>query len=274
MIYAEHLEFSYRRNKKIFSGLDLTLAQGHVYGLLGKNGAGKSTLLKLLCGLLFPDRGNLKVMGYIPRQRKPSFLSDLFFIPEEIYLPEMKMQDYGKLIAPFYPHFDAEQLREYMEEFEVSDEEKLNRMSYGQRKKALICLGLACNPLFLVMDEPTNGLDIPSKSHFRRLISSVTTDDRCVIISTHQVRDLENLIDAIVVIDESRILVNTTTDKITEKLMFRSLGEQEFALFAEESLKGRWGVVPNESGEESKLDMELFFNAVLENPQKVKQMFD
>lgn len=274
MIYAEHLEFSYRRNKKIFSGLDLTLTQGHVYGLLGKNGAGKSTLLKLLCGLLFPDRGNLKVMDYVPRQRKPSFLSDLFFIPEEIYLPEMKMQDYGKLIAPFYPHFDAEQLRVYMEEFEVSGEEKLNRMSYGQRKKALICLGLACNTRFLVMDEPTNGLDIPSKSHFRRLISSVATEDRCVIISTHQVRDLENLIDAIVVIDESRILVNTTTDKITEKLMFRSLGEQEFALFAEESLKGRWGVVPNESGEESKLDMELFFNAVLENPQKVKQMFD
>lgn len=274
MIYAEHLEFSYRRNKKIFSGLDLTLGQGHVYGLLGKNGAGKSTLLKLLCGLLFPDQGNLTVMGYIPRQRKPSFLSDLFFIPEEIYLPEMKMSDYGKLIAPFYPHFNVVQLREYMEEFEVSGEEKLNRMSYGQRKKALICLGLACNTRFLIMDEPTNGLDIPSKSHFRRLISSVTTDNRCVIISTHQVRDLENLIDAIVVIDESRILVNTTTDKITEKLMFRSLEEQEIALFAEESLKGRWGVVPNESGEESKLDMELFFNAVLENPQKIEQMFD
>lgn len=274
MIHAEHLEFSYRRNRKIFSGLNLTLAQGHVYGLLGKNGAGKSTLLKLLCGLLFPEKGNLAVMGYIPRQRKPSFLSDLFFIPEEIYLPEMKMLDYGRLIAPFYPRFDAGQLKAYLEEFEVSENEKLNRMSYGQRKKALICLGLACNTRLLIMDEPTNGLDIPSKSHFRRLISSVTTDDRCVIISTHQVRDLENLIDSIVVIDESRILVNTTTDRITEKLTFKSLGEQEFALFAEDSLKGRWGVVPNEHGEESKLDMELFFNAVLENPQKVKQMFD
>lgn len=274
MIHAEHLEFSYRKNKKIFSGLDLTLTQGHVYGLLGKNGAGKSTLLKLLCGLLFPDNGVLTVMGYTPRQRKPSFLSDLFFIPEEIYLPEMKIQDYGKLIAPFYPHFDAGQLGAYMEEFEVSDKEKLNRMSYGQRKKALISLGLACNTRFLIMDEPTNGLDIPSKSHFRRVISSVTTDERCVIISTHQVRDLENLIDAIVVIDESQILVNTTTDKITEKLTFRALKENEFALFAEDSLKGRWGVVPNENGEESKMDMELFFNAVLENPQRLKQMFD
>lgn len=273
MIYAEHLEFNYRRNKKVFSDLDLTLTEGHVYGLLGKNGAGKSTLLKLLCGLLFPERGNLAVMGYSPRQRKPSFLSDLFFVPEEIYLPEMKMQDYGKLMAPFYPHFNVEQLKEYMEEFEVSGEEKLNRMSYGQRKKALICLGLACNTRLLIMDEPTNGLDIPSKSHFRRLISSVTTDERCVIISTHQVRDLENLIDAIVVIDESRILVNTPTDRITEKLMFKSLGEQEFALFAEESLKGRWGVVPNERKEESKLDMELFFNAVLENPERIRQMF-
>lgn len=274
MIHVEQLTFSYRRNKEVFSGLDLTLHQGHVYGLLGKNGAGKSTLLKLLCGLLFPGEGSLNVMGYLPRQRKPSFLSDLFFIPEEIYLPEMKMQDYSKLISPFYPHFDAEQLEEYMEELEVSGKEKLNRMSYGQRKKALICLGLACNTRLLIMDEPTNGLDIPSKSCFRRLISSVTTDDRCVIISTHQVRDLENLIDAIVVIDDSRILVNTSTDKITERLTFKSLGEQEFALFAEESLKGRWGVVPNEDGVESKLDMELFFNAVLENPQKIKQMFD
>lgn len=273
MIYAEHLEFSYRKNKKVFSGLDLTLTEGHVYGLLGKNGAGKSTLLKLLCGLLFPEKGSLAVMGHSPRQRKPSFLSDLFFIPEEIYLPEMKMRDYGKWIAPFYPRFNAEQLEAYMEEFEVSGEEKLNRMSYGQRKKALICLGLACNTRLLIMDEPTNGLDIPSKSHFRRLISSVTTDERCVIISTHQVRDLENLIDAIVVIDESRILVNTPTDRITEKLMFKSLGEQEFALFAEESLKGRWGVVPNERKEESKLDMELFFNAVLENPERIRQMF-
>lgn len=273
MIQVDHLDFRYRKGKDVFSGLDLTLTKGHVYGLLGKNGAGKSTLLKLMCGLLFPQQGQLSVMGYIPRERKPSFLSDLFFIPEEIFLPEMKMCDYGRLIAPFYPNFQLSQLEAYMDEFEVSAKEKLNKMSYGQRKKALISLGLACNTRLLVMDEPTNGLDIPSKSHFRRLISSVATEERCVVISTHQVRDLENLIDALVIIDESRILVNTTTDQVTDRLMFKSLREEDEALFAEVSLKGRWGVVPNSKHEDSKLDMELFFNAVLENPEKIRQIF-
>ena len=226
-----------------------------------------------MCGLLFPERGEINVMGYLPSARKPAFLSELFFIPEEIYLPDLKMSAYAELLRPFYPRFDRQMLEEYMEEFEVSLDERMSRMSYGQRKKALICLGLACNTRLLVMDEPTNGLDIPSKSHFRRLIASVATKDRCIIISTHQVRDLDNLIDALVVVEESRILVNVTTDRITEKLVFKNLEEDESALFAEESVKGRWGVVVNENGEDSKLDMELFFNAVLQHPEKVRAIF-
>ncbi len=181
MIRMNQLDFSYRK-KNVFSGLNLTLSEGHVYGLLGKNGAGKSTLLKLMCGLLFPERGEINVMGYLPSARKPAFLSELFFIPEEIYLPDLKMSAYAELLRPFYPRFDRQMLEEYMEEFEVSLDERMSRMSYGQRKKALICLGLACNTRLLVMDEPTNGLDIPSKSHFRRLIASVATKDRCIII--------------------------------------------------------------------------------------------
>ena len=230
-------------------------------------------MLKLMCGLLFPERGEINVMGYLPSARKPAFLSELFFIPEEIYLPDLKVSAYAELLRPFYPRFDRQMLEEYMEEFEVSLDERMSRMSYGQRKKALICLGLACNTRLLVMDEPTNGLDIPSKSHFRRLIASVATKDRCIIISTHQVRDLDNLIDALVVVEESRILVNVTTDRITEKLVFKNLEEDESALFAEESVKGRWGVVVNENGEDSKLDMELFFNAVLQHPEKVRAIF-
>ncbi len=226
-----------------------------------------------MCGLLFPERGEINVMGYLPSARKPAFLSELFFIPEEIYLPDLKVSAYAELLRPFYPRFDRQMLEEYMEEFEVSLDERMSRMSYGQRKKALICLGLACNTRLLVMDEPTNGLDIPSKSHFRRLIASVATKDRCIIISTHQVRDLDNLIDALVVVEESRILVNVTTDRITEKLVFKNLEEDESALFAEESVKGRWGVVVNENGEDSKLDMELFFNAVLQHPEKVRAIF-
>jgi len=176
------------------------------------------------------------------------------------------------LICRFYPKFDEELLFHAMEIFEVSESDKMGQMSYGQRKKALISLGIACNTRLLMMDEPTNGLDIPSKSQFRRLIASVASEERCVVISTHQVRDLENLIDALVIIEKSRILVNTTVEQITDHFVFRQLREGETALFAEESLRGRWGMVPNLQQEDSKLDMELFFNAVLEHPAEIEKV--
>lgn len=272
MIYIEDLDFGYQKKREVFSGLNLSLTGGHIYGLLGKNGAGKTTLLKLISGLLFPLRGRIEVCGATPRLRQPSFLSDIFFIPEEISLPDMKMKDYFPLIRRFYPKFDKELLFHAMDIFEVSQSDKMGQMSYGQRKKALIGLGVACNTRLLMMDEPTNGLDIPSKSQFRRLIASVASEERCIIISTHQVRDLENLIDALVVIEKSRILVNTTTEQITDHFVFRQLREDETALFAEESLKGRWGMVTNLEQEDSKLDMELFFNAVLEHPAEIEKV--
>ena len=256
MIYIENLDFGYQKKREVFSGLNLSLTGGHIYGLLGKNGAGKTTLLKLIGGLLFPLRGRIEVCDAIPRLRKPSFLSDIYF----------------PLICRFYPKFDEELLFHAMEIFEVSESDKMGQMSYGQRKKALISLGIACNTRLLMMDEPTNGLDIPSKSQFRRLIASVASEERCVVISTHQVRDLENLIDALVIIEKSRILVNTTVEQITDHFVFRQLREGETALFAEESLRGRWGMVPNLQQEDSKLDMELFFNAVLEHPAEIEKV--
>lgn len=274
MIEIKNLEFSYRSKRLVLKGLDLSVKSGHVYGLLGKNGVGKSTLLKLMAGLLFPKAGQIEVMGFMPGLRRPSFLSQLFFLPEDIWLPEMRPKAYARLLAPFYPQFSFELLDKIMAEFEVSDESKMNNLSYGQRKKFLIALGLACNTRLLIMDEPTNGLDIPSKSCFRRLISSVATEDRCVIISTHQVRDLENLIDALIIMDNSKIWINATTGQIEEKLAFRQVIGEEEVLYAEESLRGRWGVVENKTGEDSKLDVELFFSAVLNDPQKMIRIFN
>ena len=274
MIEIKDLGFSYHRKRPVFSGLDLFLGTGHIYGLLGKNGVGKTTLLKLMSGLLFPQTGRVNIMDREPRLREPSLLSQLFFLPEEIWLPEIRPRQYARLLAPFYPEFDFELLEKTMEEFEVSDRVKMNNLSYGQRKKFLICLGIACNARLLIMDEPTNGLDIPSKSCFRRLISSASADDRCIIISTHQVRDLENLIDALIVMDNSRVYINATTGEIVERLSFRQVGQEEEVLYAEDSLRGKWGVVENMTGEESKLDIELFFNAVLKNPQKMMQIFN
>ncbi len=272
MIKFEHVSFGYRGGR-LFDDLDLELCRGAIYGLLGKNGAGKSTLLKLMAGLLFPKAGGITVLDRSPQKREPGFLSRVFLLPEEFDLPRMTMDDYARFYGCFYPDFSREQLSALMQELEVPETQNLGQMSFGQKKKAYIAFAIACNTPLLLMDEPTNGLDIPSKSSFRRVIASVADDDRTIVISTHQVRDLDQLIDSVVVLDGSEILLNATTGEITDKLQFVHLDENDPALYAEQTVHGRWGVRPNDSGAESPFDMELLFNAAVANREAIKQLF-
>ncbi len=273
MITFKDVSFGYRGGR-LFDRLDLTLRRGAIYGLLGKNGAGKSTLLKLAAGLLFPSRGTITVLERTPRKREPNFLNQVFFVPEEFTLPRMTMTEYARVYGVFYPRFSREQLGELLRELEVAADQRLDRMSFGQRKKAYIAFAVACNTPLLIMDEPTNGLDIPSKSSFRRVIARVTDEERTVVISTHQVRDLDQLIDSVVVLDGSEILLNASTAEITERLQFVHLEDDEPALYAERTIHGRWGVRANDSGIESPLDMELLFNAAVTSREAVKQLFN
>lgn len=273
MITFKHVSFGYRGGR-LFDDLDLELERGFIYGLLGKNGAGKTTLLKLMAGLLFPKTGEIAVLDRIPRKREPGFLSQVFVLPEEFDLPRMNMDEYARVYGGFYPNFSREQLANLMRELEVPEAQKFHQMSLGQKKKAYIAFAIACNTPLLIMDEPTNGLDIPSKSSFRRVIASVANEERTIIVSTHQVRDLDQLIDSVVVLDGSEILLNATTAEITDKLQFVHLEEGAPALYAEQTIHGRWGVQVNESGTESPLDMELLFNAAVANRQVIKQLFN
>ncbi len=273
MIELKNLDFAYSRKLTLFKGINLSMQAGSIYGLLGKNGVGKTTMLNLISGLLFPKSGECAVMGYSPQERKVGFLSQLFYVPDEIVLPAMKLNDYVRVNKVFYPNFSDELLQQCLRDFEVEGNENLAKLSHGQKKKIYISFALACKTKLLLMDEPTNGLDIPSKSTFRKLMASVATEERCIVISTHQVRDLDNLIDAVVVMDNSRVLLQGTLDEITEKLTFRALEDDEKSLYEESSLKGRWGVVENTSGEFSKVDMELLFNAVISNKMEIERIF-
>lgn len=276
MIHLNHVSFGYGKRKKLFENLDLHLEAGHIYGLLGKNGAGKSSLLRNMAGLLFPTAGRIEVSGYEPRKRQPAFLQDIFFLPEEIYLPSVTVDKYLSLMAPFYPKFDEQQFRGYIAELDIPEGNKLTGMSYGQKKKVLIAFALATNTRVLIMDEPTNGLDIPSKSQFRRLVSSALDKDRLVLISTHQVRDLDNLIDAIIILEDSKILIQHSLDTVAERLCFGTLPSIEYdnrVLYSEPSLRGYKAVFENSTQEESRVDLEHLFNAVLENPQRISQIF-
>lgn len=275
MIQIQDLHFSYKK-KPVFTSLSLQFSPGHIYGLLGKNGTGKSTLLRNIAGLLFPKKGSIVVNGAVPEQRTPQFLQDIFMVPEEFYLPDISIAQYVKYQAPFYSKFSNEQFQKYITLFDIPGDSTLQNMSYGQKKKVLISLALATNASFLLMDEPTNGLDIISKSQFRKVLAEVSGDQRCIIISTHQVKDLENLIDRVTIIDEGKILFDQNVEDITKKLSFRLSfddAEREAALYSESSLKGSVVVTPNTEDDESKLDLELLYKAIITNGEKIKTLF-
>lgn len=275
MINVQNLHFAYRK-KPVFTGLDLQLQSGHIYGLLGKNGTGKSTLLRNMAGLLFPDNGSIDVLGYQPKRRQPAFLQEVFMVAEEFHLPNVPLRQYIKYQSPFYPRFSAEQFNKYIQEFEIPSDSRLQDMSYGQKKKVLISFGLACNASVLLMDEPTNGLDIMSKSQFRKVMAGALDENKCMVISTHQVKDLESLIDRITIIDEGRILFDQTIDAISRKLQFSvSFDPEEVksAIYSEASLRGHSVIMKNETDEESKLDLELLYKAIILNREQVQKAF-
>lgn len=277
MIEVNNLSFGYKKRKLLYKNLNLSLPVGSIYGLLGKNGAGKSTLLKNFTGLLFPKHGDLFVNGYTPKKRLPSFLETIYFIPEEVYVPSLTINRYKSLFAPFYPLFNEEQFYSYLDLLDVHDKGKLNTLSFGQQKKFIIAFALACNTRILLLDEPTNGLDIPSKIKFRKLIASVFTDDKMIFISTHQIRDLDNLIDNVIIVDNGELLLQASIAEISNKLSFKitdDLPDDNEVLYAESSLKGYSVVMQNRTGEESKVNLEYLFNAVTENPVKAKSIFN
>ena len=266
MIKIKNLAFSYKKKSLLFDDFSLDLENGHIIGLLGKNGAGKSTLLNLIAGLVRPKSGELNVNGFKPFSRNPNFLQDIYFVPEEFSFPHVSIAIYTKAFSPLYPTFDHDKLKTILEDFEMDSASNLNKLSHGQRKKFLIAFALSTNCKVLVFDEPTNGLDIPSKSLFRKVLVSSVSDDQLVIISTHQVKDIDTIIDKVLVIDEGSIIYNENAEAITQKLYFETvstLAENEDVLYSEKCPSG-YRVVKTANGiAESGIDLELLFNAII-----------
>ncbi len=264
MIHLKNISYAYAKNRPVLTDVSLDIKAGHIYGLLGENGAGKSTLLKSMAGLVFPQQGDIRVMGYQPAKRTPEFLSQLFFIPEEFTLPPVRISRYLDTYAPFYRDFDRTLFNRLLSDFGLSPGAHLEQLSFGQKKKVFIAFGLATQTRLLLMDEPTNGLDIPSKSQFRKIMATAITEDRYFIISTHQVRDLDNLIDGLVILSDRHVALAATVEQICRHLAFKSVKETtDDMIYTEQTLSGIHAVLPNTGQEETNIDIELFFKAVL-----------
>lgn len=270
MIKIEHIDFSYgRRKARVFTDFSLELQSDSIYGLLGKNGTGKSTLLYIMSGLLRPQAGTVTFDGKDVSLRRPEVLQEMFLVPEEFELPSVTMAQYVRLNAPFYPRFSQEVLNECLADFDLTPDLRLGELSMGQKKKAFMCFALATNTRLLLMDEPTNGLDIPAKSQFRKVVSRHMTPERTLVISTHQVRDIDVLLDHVAIVDGSRLLLNRSTADICAALAFeeRPVGSDvSDALYVQPSLQGNAVIAPNVDGRDTPLNLELLFNGLLERP--------
>ncbi|MBO4308111.1 MAG: ATP-binding cassette domain-containing protein [Bacteroidales bacterium] len=274
MIEIKNFSFAYGKTQ-VFENINLQMKSGAVYGLLGENGVGKTTLLKNICGLLRPTSGICTVDEHVSFERKPEFLQSIFILPDELPLPDSATPErFFNELAVFYPNQSEEMFRHLASELKIEPSRKFKEMSFGQQKKSLLACALALNTEYLLLDEPTNGLDIPSKADFRRILSERIGENQTIIISTHQVKDVENLIDPIIIISNNNVLLNASVEKITDKLYFEYGGQQRpDALYSEMMPGGYLNVLVNNGMGESQINIEGLFNAVLRNQSTIKTLF-
>lgn len=273
MIRIEKLGFSYGQ-VPVLKNITMNLEPGKIYGLLGENGVGKTTLLTLLAGLKKPLKGSIDIDGSAPYSRIPQVLENQFYLADEMLPVPMKAAEYARITGEFWPNYKQDTFEEIMELFENTSDKKMSEMSTGQLKKTYISLALALGCKYLFLDEPTNGLDIPSKAQFRSALMKYTGEDSTIVISTHQVRDLENIIDPIIILDRQDVLLNASLEEISRKLYF-DYGTQLHpeSLYSEQLPGGFIQVYPNAEGADSKVNIEALFNAVHHNKEFIKGLF-
>ncbi len=258
MIHTHSLRFDYGNGKSVINYVNLNFEEGKIYGLLGLNGQGKTTLIYLLCGLLKPSNGTIGFKGKNVSEHLPETLQDIFLVPEELALPSITLEKFVKYQKVFYPNFSQEVFDNCCQEFGIEKDVNLAKTSMGTKKKAYISFAVACNTPLLILDEPTNGLDIIAKSQFRKIIAGAMTDNRTIILSTHQVRDVENLIDHFVILNNGKVAFDKSTLEITQKLAFHN---------------GQISRVSAEN-EETNIDIEALFTAVIKGEEVIKEAFE
>lgn len=273
MIKITNLNYSYDGYSNVIRNINLTLHEGHIYGLLGANGVGKTTLIKILSGLLYSSEESCKVDDINPFKRKVELQRDMFLFDEEPISHSFSIVSMAKSLAPLYPNFDWKDFQNMLKELKVDGNVKLRSLSQGQRKKAYIAFGLAANTRYLFMDEPTNGLDITSKETFRKLVVAHALPERTIIISTHQIDDVENVLDSIIIMNINGILLSSTIEEVSRKLIFGPIDNPEEAIFVTDTLQGPCGIMKNDTDLETTVDLKMLFTAFMEKTDEMTELF-
>lgn len=273
MIKVENISYRYKSKLPIFNGISFEIGNG-IYGLLGENGVGKTTLMHLICGLLFPQNGKCCIDGKDTAERHPGLLSSYFFLPEEMKMPTESIAQFAARHSVFYPHFSRKEFELNLEELRIDKHRKLSSVSFGQQKKAMLAYAFALHTSYIILDEPTNGLDITSRQALNRMISRSMNDESTLLISTHQAHDFEKLLDHLIILGEGEIVLNQSLDEISNRLLFvRTSTLPEESIYSEEDLSGYFSIIPNTEEEENTPDIELLYKSILQQPEKIKKVF-
>lgn len=271
MVEIKNLSFRYSRKREpVFSDLSLNIGRGGVYGLLGRNGVGKTTLFYLIAGALTPCRGEITLDGIITRRRQPSTLEQIIVVPEETSLPSMTLGEWTDQRSYFYPNFSRELFEHICREFELTRDMRLKSLSTGVKKKASIALALACRTPLLMLDEPTNGLDLPSKTSFRKILSECADDEHTILIATHQIHDVERLLSHVIILDEKGVVMSQSISGIMSTLRFDVSNSPEIiasALWNQSGVGGNEVVtLLSDPADETEVDLEMLFNYMSTRP--------
>ena len=204
IINAQDLTHRYGK-QEVLSGVNLTIDQPGITGLCAPNGEGKTTLMKLFAGLQFPTGGTLTVLDQKPSNRPLDLLQRIYFLPSEPHAPKWTPEKILRHYAPFYPNFDHQLYRENLEAFRVDANKTLDKVSFGQKRRAQLSFALATRSQILLLDEPTIGLDIQGKDQFRRSLIAGTEAGQTIIIATHLLMEIEAVLDHMLLLKDGRI---------------------------------------------------------------------
>ena len=263
MISIENLSFGYGE-KAVLGNISVGLHEGCIYGLLGANGSGKTTLLKLISGMLFPGQGIITADGLDTSAREAATLGKIFYMQSEFRFGKQSLEKFIALHRAFYPGFSDEILEDCLEKSGINPKTgDLGVLSTGEKRKLLFSIALASGTKYLLMDEPMNGMDIPSRSLFRKLLLEHLGEDRMAVISTHTPAEMENILSDILILDGKGGLFARSSEEISEIWSFGYSGSDEGALYSEPCAGGYRTVKKRGEDDASGIDLEMLFNAVI-----------
>lgn len=264
MIELSDVSYWYEPGKEVLRNISANIAGGRIYGLLGLNGTGKTTLLKLLSGLLFPKQGRITIDGENIVLRNVSTLMKVVFMPAELDFRDETAGKYVSMNSVFYPSFSREVLEDSLDKFGIgSPELSLKELSLGQKHKFMFAFLLSLGTEFLFLDEPLNGMDIPSRNTFRKLLFRHLREDQTAIISTHVTADLSNIITDVLIIREDGSLFCASLEDLSHRYIYGIAASDTGAVYAENCAEGYRVIRQNDGEPESEIPVDILFNAVI-----------